>query len=87
MQPFDIKTMALSKQRLELCVLRSAGEGHYVAYILHARHKQDETLKAQSEAGMRARPILAGIEIPAVSTLLHAARLNLTEQFVHVFLS
>lgn len=49
---------------LELAVLRITGEGDHVADILHAGHKEYQTLKAETETRVRNGTKLAGIHIP-----------------------
>ena len=49
---------------LEFCILRCAWEWYDVAYVLHSRNEEHETLKAQPEASMRACAKAASVEIP-----------------------
>ena len=35
---------------LELSVVRSTGEGNYIADVTHARNEEEQTLEAQAEA-------------------------------------
>ena len=37
-------------QRLEVCVVRSAGEGDDVADVGHTGHEEQQTLEAEAEA-------------------------------------
>src|SRR3712207_8524439 len=69
---------------LELGILRSTWEWNHIAYVLHARNEEYEALEAQTEACMRTASVLAGVEVPAVGFLLHATRINLVQELVHV---
>ena len=40
------------KRSLELCRLRCAREGNYVAYVLHTSNEEYETLEAETETGV-----------------------------------
>ena len=72
---------------LKLGVVGRAREGNHVAYVLHARHKEHQALKAQTEAGVRHSAKLAGLEIPPQALGAHVATVDLGHEFVVVFLT
>ena len=68
---------------LELAVAWVSGERDHVADVLHAGDELDEPLKADAEAGVRDRAILAQVEVPPVVFEGEADRLDLfVEQVV-----
>ncbi len=51
-------------RELKLSVARRTRERYDITDIRHARHEQQQTLKAQTEPGVGTRTELTGIEIP-----------------------
>src|SRR5512138_3023034 len=56
--------MALSSLSLKLRMARCPGERHHVPDVLHPRQVHDESLEAETEAGMGAGTPAAGIQVP-----------------------
>ena len=77
----------MSALDLELCRLGCAREGYHVAYVLHAGDEQYESLEAETEAGVRARTVLARVEIPCHVLHWDVAFLYLVHQFVVALLA
>ena len=49
---------------LKLRILRCPWEGNHIPDVRHAGHKEDEPLKAETEAGVRGCAEFPGIEVP-----------------------
>ena len=49
---------------LKLCCFRCTWEGYHIAYVLHARYEEHQSLEAQTETGVRSGTETTGVQIP-----------------------
>ena len=67
---------------LKVGILWRSGEGTDIADVLHTRHEEDQSLEAESEAGMRTGAPSAGVEIPPEVCLVHLSLVDLGHELV-----